>query len=1163
MKNKPTEKQNEVLNIKNESVIVSASAGSGKTTIMIEKVLRLIRDDNIDVKNILVITFTNAAASEMKQKLINEINEAIAHESEKAKRAWLISQAEKVESANICTIDKFCKTLVKKYFYNIGVDPSYQIMSAESGQILKDRVFEKLLSDELKQNKEIFNLCDMLSKKRTTAMLKEIVFNFCDFLLVQEDMEKFGKEIATSCYALPLEENECYKFILNFINQQNEKISSLLKVAADFSCNNEKLNSAVVEFTAAFNNVKNVNDKKCRELLFDGDFSSLVKATRSNKKMSDDDLYALKKFNAAKALFKKNVPEYKLLLVSTDEEELEEELNRASYMVSLLVDFSLKFLNRLGKEKKKLNQFEFSDITHFAIEVLKNEDIHNDVLEEIKCVFVDEFQDVNEIQYKLINRLSREDNLFLVGDVKQSIYGFRLCDPEIFLEIYNDYKLNEKYKKAKDLNENFRSDRSILEFVNDVFVPTMTKENCGFEYADGNKLVPRWDFKSDERLKKVSVVAIGSIAKKEKDTVDKESVEEDSEVLETEGKREVYSVEQAELCSDESVSIAAIEAEVICNKVEEFLKCKIYDKDTPRDVKCSDIAILFRGRNAVYNMVKEKLTRSGVNVVCQSNDDLTEELEIKYFNALLKVINNPFDDISLVTVLTFFTDVTFDELAEIKLNSEKTNYYEAVLESENEKVVSIVEKIDELRKLSKIKSAYELALLVDNEFGISPLLLALPNGVSRKENLDGLIASLASDGLSLYDYIYFIENSNGRKSKTASACEDGITLSTIHSSKGLEYPIVILAAAGKNINKKENEPIIYLKDKGVCAISFNQKTRRKKDTIAHSYASLVKRKDELSEELRLLYVALTRAKNHLCVVGDISKDALEKLTYNIFESQSYMKLILSSLPEDAQQSLIASGKYSSKWASYEIVEKSSIAVSSLKEEEFVVFGKPDDELTSEIDKYLKFKYAYSSSNAIQRKNTVTALNSVMQENIVEVDKKVNYKINSYKEENDALKASELGSIYHKILERADFSKINCEQDLECYLVDFTEQELADVNKKVVYDVIVKLKGFMGEKSILHKEKQFLLYAPYSELFEDSSVNDNILVQGVVDLIIENEDEVIIVDYKATKESRANVIKNRYKTQLKLYRKAVSEAFNKKCSATKIFSIFGGILIDVE
>lgn len=1146
MKNKPTEKQKEVLDIKNESVIVSASAGSGKTTIMIEKVLRLIRDDCVDVKNILVITFTNAAASEMKQKLINELNDAIIIEKDDNRKMWLIEQAEKVEGANICTIDKFCGTLVKKYFYNVGVSPNYQIMSSEAGQILKDRIFDKLLIEELAKKDDIFNLCDMLAKKRTSSQLKKIVFDFCEFLLVQADVDKYLNDIALKCYALPIEENVCFNALCEFINREIRQMSSKLSFALSCITQSDKLKEYISYLYNIVNNISGVSDESKRNFLFDIDVSMFPSKARKNKSMTASELNALEIANSVQEKLKKSIDIYKGLLVTHSKVEMEKCLSKAEYMIKLLADFSNKFLNRLEKEKIKINQFEFSDITHFAISILKNEDIHNDVLDEIKCVFVDEFQDVNELQYTLIKLLSKQDNLFLVGDVKQSIYGFRLCDPEIFLEIYNDYKLNDKYKKAKELNENFRSDKYILEFVNDVFCAVMTKENCGFEYAESSKLVANKEFECDEKINKVSVVALTNAKKQDKDEV------------EVKQKAEVYSVMNDDAVNNETIKNAYLEAEVVAQKVEEFLSCKIYDNGF-RDVKFSDIAILFRGRNAVYKAVKEKLLSCGVNVICESNEDLNEELEIKYFHSILRVINNPYDDISLMTVLNFFTGITYDELVEERLSSDKKHFYESVLESENEKIRAVLDKIESLRQKSKVLDVYALALEVDSEFSLSTMFLALPDGLSRKENFDSVITSLAKDGLSLYEYIYFNDNCENKKNKTASVSEDGIVMSTIHSSKGLEYPIVILAGAGKNINESEKELVSYLKDEGVCAASFDQDKRRRKDTVALTYANFIKRKEELNEELRLLYVALTRAKNHLCIIGEVSNKAFEDLSYNVFESQSYMKMILSSLSENQLTTLTDGGKVNTKWASFELLSKGDIQVATLDDSDIVVFGKPNDKLTKEIERYLSFNYAFSASNEVARKNTVTALNS----SVKSEDKKINYKLNSYQEENEGIKASELGSIYHKILETVDFSLVNSKEDLSALVKGFTEEELKFVNLDNVYMVIKKLKLLMNEKTILHKEKQFLLFAPYNELFVDSSVSDEILIQGVVDLIIENEDDVIIVDYKATREKRDWVLKERYKTQLQLYKAAVENAFNKKCSSTKIFSIFGGILIDMD
>ncbi|MGN1227758.1 MAG: UvrD-helicase domain-containing protein [Christensenellales bacterium] len=1150
---KPTKSQQAVLDTVNKNIVVSASAGSGKTTLMINKVISIIENENADISKFLICTFTQNAGEEMKERLYSVLAERIAKESDAKKRKHLIENYEKIELAKISTIDKLCLDLVKKYFYKLKVAPNIELLLGFQKEFLKNRAFKLALEELERDSKEKVDLlCIYFVQDRNIDKLKSFVFDLYENVQINADMIDYLDNTALKLYN---EDCNCNIAFTSEIEWFGKKVDELID-CYQFALSNlvqgedDALISRLTRDIETLKTYFNLDLKNKIKFAFDLSINGSL--PKSNN--IDVASLTLKKNN-----FNKAVGDFKKYFDICDVDVLMQRVLDTKKMVSELIDFLKLFMKKFDDIKRTQNQFEFNDIQHMALEILKDEEILKDYIKDIDYIFVDEYQDVNYLQERLIDTLVKSDNLFLVGDVKQSIYGFRLSTPLILLKKIGKFE-NEENSVAEKLNENFRSDKDILNFVNKVFCEIMTKEESGVDYENDGKFIGSLSYDNccsgGEVFDKVKV----DILLKQKDETDDCGGVCGGE-SENENIKGCYKISEH---NEEKENVIEVEANHIVNVVANCLQEKIYDNkiNAIRNVRFKDISILFRKRKDLYKAVVQKLSDKGVKVNVSYKEDVFDSVEVIFINSVLKLLMNFEDDISLVNVLTFpSVAVSDDELAQIRLASKSEKYFSnAVMQymqsndnALSEKIKAVIDIINCLKVEIYTSSVCDLINKINKQFDVINTLYALKNKkvIGNFEKFLNEIKS--SDIYSLIDYLQYLEQrSEDLSDINLSSGEDSVICQTIHASKGLEYPIVILAGCGEAVKRTNRD--IYICEDGIGCDYYNIEDKWKASTIVKKYISNKLNHNEIEESKRLLYVGLTRAKNQLIVVGSVSESQIMKNCEDCAEP-SFLQFIISYLKQFEREALLQGGELKNDYATFEIVQGEIL--DNEQDDEFdLTLTK---EQMSEVLDYINYDYKFKENFKVAYKNTVSNLlkDENIASNFVEAPKRLEIS-------EHTLKANEIGTLYHSVLEKVDFKHIYDLKNVSTLLKEFGES-LQDgvVKAEEILHSINCIQTLIDCDDEIFKEQPFIFRAKHKDIVQ-STCEEKVLVQGVIDLLIKKKNgQVIIVDYKNTSIKDDVVLKEKYAKQLFLYKYATKLVLNCNEVKTYLYSIKFNKLINVD
>lgn len=1106
MERKKIEEQERVLRVDGESAIVSASAGSGKTTVMIEKIAQYILK-GVKIKNILALTFTNQAASQMKQRLSEKLGEVI----EKTGRVELADEIEFLPQAEISTFHSFYEKIVKKYFYVIGIQPNFEILSSEKLQSLKEDAFLRAVEKtKLTSFENYVALCDVLGKKRSDRAIKERIFKIDNFLSSQykpeiwlENVSKTlfeNKEKTISMFFAEIYEN------IKFLKQ---KLSSLLEKAnsnkEDGLCAHVNLCLLKLEELLGFGQREFY--EKIRE-----DFS-LPKLIKSAKIPETQTFLEVKE---AKQEFSDFVSGFKKLNYGTFE-DIENSFDSCKENVNSLVELYSLYKNILDEEKLEINCFDFSDLETFCAKILDDEQICEEIKGNFEQIFVDEFQDINPMQYEILKKISR-NNVLYVGDAKQSIYAFRQSDVEIFVDVCNMFESGEG-SLSLPLNCNFRTNKEILDFANDVFKVLMTEKSCGIDYE--NKAM--FNGLSENSFEGESVEII-KILKEEKEK--EQSPEGVFEVLKEKRNFKDHS----------------LESKVILKEINDVLDKNIILDGEKRKVNFGDIAILVRDRSNLLKDLVSLFSKNNVPFVVNDEFDLLASKEVCLAISILKLCLNQKDDFCLAAAMaSIFGKFSYDELAEIKINSNGEFFFEKVLDYEKNNSNLISKKIcnfnillENLRfEIQTLGASVALEKLFES-YGFYEFILMQTSGELRVARLKQFLSHIEQTGLDfdLFNLIEYLSNLKSLKvSSVKQLGDNSVLITTIHGSKGLEFPVVILGECGKDLSrgKPETDDLKIDKNLGI-AINYYCKDQRKiYDSIFKRIIEINAKKKEIAENLRLLYVALTRAKNKLIITGAAPKeiDNLTKGSNLLFAKQSYLNFILGALGKNANAK----------------------EISSLEIEIEKVFEE-------NIDAILKAKesidYIYPNKNSTQLALKTSVSEIAFGEDLYQSE---NESPSAFyvSEHLSGISTPEQGTIVHEILEKINFGN-NLEDEFKKFGFDMSNFDLVCKNVELINKTI-------SPSSKFFKEKQFMIYASPKEIFGEGE-DEKILIQGKLDLICVGE-KVVLIDYKYTSILNENVLANKYRKQLLTYAFAAQKALGKPVDEIYLLSLKNAKLIKIN
>ena len=1072
------------------NVLVNASAGSGKTSTMIEKIMQLVCQ-GVNIRNILVITFTVAAASEMKQKLIKEIYARARANS--ANYSVLLKQLDNIPFANICTIDSFCLNIFQKYFALINRDPSCSMLDPDEFTAIINGIIDSVCEEYINaQDEEFLLLAKHFSESRRLDTLKKAIITLYDFIISQEDFEKYNQEVLLS-------KNSHQKIMDYFIAYFDKRVATLIEDTAHYIRLPFDDSQEIKKARYIYQELSKLDAKKdCANA-----FNNLIilcetEKPKLNKSPLKDEINAY--YGKLKDI-KEEFEKYYLLL----------KYPKAVKHKEKLIEIVLKVQNDYFEYKSKRNLVDFSDLKHYTLKILKNDKARQEIKNSIDYIFIDEYQDTDYLQESMLKAISKDDNVFVVGDMKQSIYRFRYAEPKIFYTRMHEYD-NLKTGTNIPLSTNYRSDKRILNFINEICSEIITEDFCNIDYKNGSMLEAGIDFKKVSNEPSCAIYTYINSKSKE-------------------ARKGYFSVKDEILNSQVDT-----ESAFVAGKIKELVSSVVIctPSGEERKLQYKDIALLSSRRSAFANILIE-LNKAQIPYNYDDNDK-TKDIDPKLETLIdfLRILHNAEQDIPLANVLTSnMFDFKMSELLRIQKENPQFTFSQAFFSYDlDDQLRKKVDRFLDILELYRLKSSYMKVsdLLVDvMSLGFDAYLLS--QGKHTIERINTFIQYIAErkENDSVDEFIYFFDNNyKGHKVNTDN---DAVTLTTIHKSKGLEYPVVFLVGADKSINMNNNKEKFYTdKELGLAVKSFDDDKYKVEDNFETEVFKLKAKTEERLELARLLYVGMTRAQNHLIITGSVPKKEVAK---SPFTANSFMDFLLYVKQRN--------GKFASYFNEIELKEDlHQVAEASLEKVEKEVIN------LDILDK----KYPYYESTISCAKYSVTELMDL------------SYEQGKVKKLFDYVEA-DTGINYHIILQHIDYGAIKKEEIIG-EISKLVEENIISIEQANSVDVSV-LEKVMNSKIMdlarnnkTLREQPFMLYT--NSIDGITLFDDKVLIQGVIDLIIFDE-KATLVDFK-TSFGNPNYLKEKYSKQLDLYAKAVEEIMGYKVGRKVIYNILKGFTVEL-
>ena len=1166
-----TEAQIKAIETLDKSVLVSAAAGSGKTTILIDRIIGIILGGKANVDEMLVVTFTNAAASEMRLRLASAIRKRMREHPEDA--AKMREQLSRLHRSYISTIDSFAQRVVKEFFYEIDMEPEFSVCDEVQGELMKREAAAELLedafeTDDIIEGGSFREFMRLYSDERSDEIFTTNLIKSYDSLRTMPDYFEWAYEKAEqlNLSADEFKSSTLYESILADAKEAFEsacegcrQIRGMMDDAGIPSLFERKLTNE----SDAINDIRQMLD----ETGIDNDFINAVnniKYETLRAKKDEEESYAPIKdaVGDIRKVYKNEINSFISRYMNPDFDTCIKEMNETYrytiYYLKLLEEFERRYSYK--KSEKRL--MDFSDITHAAARILKKDEAAETMRKRFHFVFVDEYQDTNNLQEYLISKVSCPRNVFKVGDVKQSIYKFRLAEPEIFERLEREYSdpANEDGELI-NLSMNFRTNDGTIKYINKVFENVMEGYSDDTKLYTGMECPPEYDFKPE-----IHVLLT--------DEYEEEEIDDE--------------IEELTNSEAESLYIAELAAGIVGT---DFYDTK---KKIVRKAEARDIAILLHSVKKSGDQIASALAAKSVEAHIEAADDYFDTLEINIALSLFMCIDNFKRDVPLIAALhSEIFDFTPEELATIRIaHREETDAYRVPYHEAfawyvengpegklNEKARAAYSRISEWRKQSRIMPLSDFIWKVLTESGYYRTAGAMNSGARRQANLKSLAdraAAFSNDNIaSLSSFINFVEVMKSKKLSNGqppmAGKEDNLVrISTMHKSKGLEFPFVIVGGLGRKFNRDNREKkFTFDSTIGVGMPYIDPERKYWRSSIVQNAIKQKADRDSYKEDLRLLYVDMTRARNKLYLVGSI-KD-MESLTkygkpncylrvLKDFIKTPYNEYCIKNLPKTAEEA--ASKTKKKTW------------------DKEISLGAAAEAYYEEIDRRLKFEYPYKDRMNEKTKYSVSAIRR--EELKAEAEEKggaseseivVLHEISDRKKKASA---ADIGIAYHRIMEFIDFNKAApggiADSDYIKERAEFLRDKNAideDVFKEIdLGKVEAFFRSDIGKRALkaaeegrLSKEKAFTLKTERS--------GREILVQGVIDCCFEENGGMTLIDYKSSyvrqgrrHDEELERIRNEYKVQLELYSEAVKKGTGLDVNAAYLYLFNTGECIEV-
>lgn len=1208
MEKKWTPEQQKIITLRNRNLLVSASAGAGKTAALVARILAML-EEGVSITSLLVLTFTKAAAAEMRKRVWEELEEKAAKEGAKE---HLRKQLSLLPDAYITTIHSFCQNIIRNYFHLIDLDPAFRIGEEAELILLRADVLADLLEQRYEEGSESFlEFLECYAGGKSDEALETLVLKLYDisrgYPWPEEWLASQSAMYQVSCLR-ELEETALIQQLCQYLHEMiedaiewNQKALGLCRELDGPAAYLDAL-SEDQETLSLLHRAKSYQEYvQC--------FSELSFVALSRKKQADASDDKKEEVKLLRKQMKDLITKLKKEFFFQPLEEMLKDMKIAEKSVQVLTSLVSDFAQQYSKKKEEKNLFDFSDLEHFALKILHTND-NNKILPTLAAVevsrqfteiMVDEYQDSNLVQEIILSCISREQqgqpNTFMVGDVKQSIYKFRLAKPELFLEKYHSYsKEDSRYQKII-LQHNYRSRPLILNGVNYIFERIMRQQLGGISYDE------------EARLNAGAVFMPCPEGRESKRTELLLVTEEREDSAPSEEEADEFFLEEPE----EEIGLRELEAKAAAMRIQKMVHndtgLMITSEGGYRAANYGDVVILLRAMTGWLETFVRVLEEEGIPVYSDQQSGYFLAIEIRTVLNYLRILDNPRQEIAFAAVLySKIAGMRSEELAQIRILDERISLYEAAkiycIQGEDtlikKKLKEFFSCYDELRQKVCHSKVGELILEIYERTGFYHYVAAMPGGERRQGNLEMLLEQAAvfeaGSYSGLFQFVRYVERLLKKNIDYGESISyDGsnaVRITSIHKSKGLEYPVVILAGMGKLFNHQDiREKIVIHSDYGLGLDCIDFQKRTKIETLQKKVLQRFTVLENLGEELRLFYVAMTRAKEKLILLGSIKQlnktwnkyvNTPDFLPYSsLAQARSYLDyaapVILKEcfIPMYGEEMPDKSGLFSITILKEADLKQQPEEKQARKIKELQLGMVSEVSLQNTLQECLLYQYPFTMDIALPIKISVSELKKLSQqeeakENEIELPQFVKEEtrtLPAFLQKENVIHGADRGTLYHRILEKITPCKAKNKEQIVKAIVQLMEQGiLSEQEKDVLVSGQVELEAFYTsklagrmrqaeEKNLLFLEQPFVMGIPYHQVQEAYEGNETIMIQGMIDAYFEELDGLVLVDYKTDRIAPGDeeVLVKRYHKQFYYYEQALCQLTGKPIKEKIIFS----------
>ncbi len=1235
MKPEWSPQQRQVIDLRNRNLLVSAAAGSGKTAVLVERIIQKIMDENhpTDIDRLLIVTFTNAAASEMRERIGTAIEQALEKQPENVR---LQRQQTLLHNAQITTIHSFCLYVIRNYFHRIELDPEFRVAEEGELKLLKSDVLDRVLEQYYQEAKpEFLTLSETIATGKTDEPLKETILKLFDFAMsypwVEEWLENCKKPFQVKTpeefERLPLAEE-----LLSYLRSITGQWALQMKICRELSLEEDgpqMYAELLSRETEAMERIESSSTyQQYYERIRGFSFGRLAAARKySGDPRKKEQVQKLR--NEVKSSVKKVTEQF----FFQNPEEMIADLGKNRPTVDMLIEVTLAFLHGFAEKKREKNLLDFNDLEHFALKILVDETTHEpsrtaaELRKNYEEIMIDEYQDSNYVQETILKAVSREaehsNNIFMVGDVKQSIYRFRMARPELFMEKYNSYTQEDSPNQRIDLYMNFRSRPQVIQTVNDIFYRIMKEDIGNITYSKQAALYPGASFPEGEE-----------------GIFDTRFL-----VVEPEEDRKEQSVQELEA--------RAVGMEIQRLMKEQQVTSQMKGAEQPgsfRPVRYSDMVILLRSMTGWADTFGKVLGEMGIPVRAASGTGYFSAVEVQTALNLLRILDNPRQDIPMASVLASpIVGLTGEDLALIRTAFPGEKFYQAVMHfsekngerdetqtpadagtgpegrehtgkgcmlsrTQQKKLTAFLELLDKFRRKVSYTPIHELLYQVLEETGYQAYVYALPGGQVKQANLEMLVEkAIAYETTSyrgLFHFIRYMEQLQKYEMDFPMAegeeAEDAVRIMSIHKSKGLEFPVVFVSGLGKMFNSQDvRERVVLHPRLGIGMDVVDCKRRLRTPGLTRQFLARKITMENVGEELRVLYVALTRAREKLILTGVLKKAEEKIAAVSPVTSEDGFLTFLSRLNSNTfLQFLLLAGACSPQSCPVAIIKQAELEAGEVQQaaedgltgiELLAGLEEADTEWQEKVAQRLTCTYPFEEEVTMKTKVSVSELKHRILDRILaeeegepeipaatdekragnfqeeteseeetppetspEKERCVPAFMEGVQEENTGARR---GTAMHRVLECYDFTenpesleeqlqRMEEEQKISRELLDLIS--VPSLKKFLRTGLGVRMKQAAEQKKLC-REKPFVMGKKACEVLKESSSGEMILIQGIIDVFFEEEDGIVLLDYKTDHVKNGQQLADRYRLQLDLYQEAIERAVGKKVKEKLLYS----------